>query len=130
VGSDEVIVLDTHIWVWFHNGNNRLSPAVASQICSDTVISVASVWEVILLIEKGRLQSTMSPDNTVRRWLEVAPMRVAPIDTEIVTLSRSLQFNHDDPADRFIAATAFHFSAPLATVDARLSGLPWLKTIS
>lgn len=70
------------------------------------------------------------PQDTVRMWLAAAPVHVKPIDEEIAILSRTLKFIHDDPANRFIAATAFQCNAALATVDARLQGLSWLRTIA
>jgi PIN domain nuclease of toxin-antitoxin system len=57
-------------------------------------------------------------------------MRVISRDNEIAILSRALQFVHDDPADRFIASTAYSAQVPLATVDSRLASLPWLRTVS
>ena len=43
--------------------------------------------------------------------------------------ARTLTFNHEDPADRFIGATAHVLGVPLATADPKLHNLPWLKTI-
>ena len=57
------------------------------------------------------------------------PLKVIPLDLEIALLSRSLPYRHEDPADRFIAATAHRLGVPLATSDARLLGLPWLLTL-
>jgi len=122
-----VIALDTHIWIWFHIGDPRLPEEVAKAIRQDTVLSAISVWEVMMLFERGRLASQFSPDETVRRWLEVAPLRVVPVDIEIAVLARTLRFQHDDPADRFIAATAYRAKVPLATNDAKLRSLSWLS---
>lgn len=126
------MVLDTHTWVWFHGGDPRLTVATIDAIKMNgpkTALSAATVWELALLIEKGRIDTGMSPGETVSAWLGRAPMRVIPIDAEIALLSRSLPFQHEDPADRFIAATAHRLGIPLATSDARLTALPWLKTI-
>jgi len=125
-----LIALDTHFWVWFHVGDPRLTESVSDRIGRDTVISAATVWEVMLLIEKGRLSSSFSPKETVFKWIADAPMRIVPVGTEIAVLSRTLEFTHNDPADRFIAATAYQAKAPLATIDTRLVGLSWLKTVS
>ncbi len=127
MGSHEVIALDTHFWVWFHVGDSRLTESVAREVGRETILSAACVWEVMVLVEKGRLSSGFSPEETVRKWLEAAPMRVVPIDSEIAILSRTLRFDHDDPADRFIAATAYQCKAPLATVDRRLRALKWIS---
>ena len=121
------------MWIWFHQANPRLPQAVSEEIRRlrhRTVLSAVSVWEVALAIEKGRIESVDGPEETVRMWLSRVPMTVVPLDLEIALLSRSLPFEHEDPADRFIAATAHRLGVPLATSDARLVALPWLKTIS
>ena len=84
----------------------------------------------MILIQKGRIKSVFSAKETVQKWLDLAPMVVVPVDAEIAILSRTLEFSHDDPADRFIAATAYRAGTLLATVDSRLEGLSWLQTIS
>lgn len=117
------------MWVWFHLGHERLPKEVAEQIGPGTILSAISVWEVLLLFQKGRLESGFSPEDTVDRWLRNAPLRISPIDKSIAILARTLPFSHDDPADRFIAATAHCFDARLATADQRLKALPWLQTL-
>ncbi|MEB3360555.1 MAG: PIN domain-containing protein [Synechococcaceae cyanobacterium] len=47
-----------------------------------------------------------------------------PITAEIAVLSRSCIFQHGDPADRLIAATALHGRWPLITADEKLRALP------
>ena len=128
-----MIQLDSQMWVWFHQGSPRLPETVADEIRrwgKSVALSAVTVWEVAIAIEKGRIESPFSPERTVRRWLSGVPMTVVPLDTEIAVLSRTLPFAHEDPADRFIAATAHHLGVPLATSDARLLGLPWLRTLS
>lgn len=83
-----------------------------------------------MLLEKGRLVSDLPAELKVRDMLNRYPLTVVSIDIEIALLSRSLPFAHDDPADRFIAATAHRLASPLATCDQRLMALPWLQTIS
>ena len=92
-------------------------------------ISAVTLWEAHLLLEKGRIESRFSPISTIKVWLSAYPIQTIPIDQEIALLSRTLDFHHEDPADRFIAATAFRMSLPLATVDEKLMSLPWLTTI-
>lgn len=127
------MVLDTHMWIWFNVGDPRISSRVLTEIKHQgvaTELSAWSIWETMLLLQKGRLLSTMSPEKTIRTWLQASPMRVVPVDTDITILSRTLAFKHDDPADRIIAATAYKAAQPLATLDEKLTSLPWLVTIS
>lgn len=57
-------------------------------------------------------------------------IREAPLNHQIAILSRQINLSHQDPADRFIAATALHYQLQLATVDARLTEVDWLQTLS
>lgn len=123
-----MILLDTHEWIWFVTSHPRLSPTVSARI-AEAAISSVSVWEVALAVQKGRIESPHDAEGTVREWLERYPLTVVPLDLEIALLSRTLPFAHEDSADRFIAATAHRLGAPLATSDARLLALPWLKTL-
>ena len=125
-----MILLDTQQWVWLNNGNPRLLTSVPARLSVEGgAISAVSVWELALLYEKGRLTSSLSTEAAVRRALNGYALRVVPLDAEIALLSRTLPFGHEDPADRFIAATAHRLGTPLATSDARLLALPWLKTL-
>jgi len=123
-----MIVLDTHVWIWFNTNNSRL-PAEIRERSSQCAVSVLSVWELVLLVERGRLETGFDAAQTPKKWLERYPFKVLDLDYESVSLSRTLKFEHDDPANRFIAATAFRHGSPVATNDARLLALPWLTTI-
>jgi PIN domain nuclease of toxin-antitoxin system len=88
-------------------------------------------WETLTLLEKGRIRIAMSdPGRALVHFMNIAGFKEAPLTAEIAILSRTLPFNHADPADRFIAATAKSLRLPLATLDAKLKNLAWLETIS
>ena len=90
-------------------------------------ISAISIWETMLAVEKRRIETA---EEVSRAWLAGSPIIVTPIDAEIAMLSRTLAFEHTDPADRFIAATAYRLGCLLAAVDERLCSLPWLRVLS
>ena len=126
------MVLDTHIWIWWITGSQPLPPPVLETIQSEPkalAISVASLWELHLLIAAGRLDTGATAETTTQTWLKTYPVRVIPIEAETVRLAYTLPFEHRDPADRFIAATAYRREVPLATVDEKLLVLPWLRVI-
>ncbi len=54
-----MIVLDTHIWVWWVHGDSQLPEAHAKLIKDhedrEIGISAISLWEVAKLVELGRL---------------------------------------------------------------------------
>jgi len=127
------LLLDTHIWLWYLQGNDRLSDNLQQIIASpDTELwlSPISVWETLVLAEKERIELSCEPIVWVKRYLRSLDFKEARLTYEIAMRSRQIELSHQDPADRFIAATAIELKLTLATVDRRLLGLNWLPTIS
>ena len=60
------------------------------------------------------LWSLIEPEAWVRTALSKAPMKEASINSEVALLSRKTRLPHQDPADRFIAATASVFGLTLS----------------
>ena len=131
MGRTEVIVLDTHIFIWFALNDPRLPEGFREIFeSSPQAVCVPSIclWEALLLIERGRLKvGSDNPVEALRDFISEPGFKESPLTVEIAALSRTLEFDHDDPADRFIAATAYSLGAKLATEDRHLRRLPWLK---
>ncbi len=93
-------------------------------------LSPISIWEPFILAEKGRI--SLQPDAVT--WVNLAlttwETREAKINHAIAILSRKITLPHQDPADRFIAATAIYYESNLATVDAHLTGYSGIQTLS
>ena len=127
------LLLDTHIWLWYLQGNDRLSDNLQQIMASSDTelwLSPISVWETLILAEKGRIELNSEPIVWVKRYLRSLDFKEARLTYEIAMRSRQLELSHQDPADRFIAATAMELELILATVDRRLLELNWLSTIS
>ena len=119
------LLLDTHIWLWSLIEPERLTKQVAAALTDETSqlwLSPISVWEFLLLAERGRVrvQAGMSPHAWVEAALTRAPMHDAPLNREVAVRSRSVGLAHEDPADRFLTATADVFDLTLVTADHRL----------
>lgn len=117
------LLLDTHVWLWSLLAPDRLSARVASELRSpdnELWLSPISVWEAMLLVDRGRL----AIDEPVVRWIERAvgatPRREAPLTHEVAVQSRLLSLPQRDPADRFLAATAKVYGLTLVTADDQL----------
>jgi PIN domain nuclease of toxin-antitoxin system len=117
------LLLDTHIWIWSHLAPERLSPKVVSRLAAPETqiwLSPISVWEFLLLVERGRIVLELD----IEAWLEAAfvsaAIREAPLNREVARRSRTVKLPHQDPADRFLAATAQVYDLTLVTDDARL----------
>ena len=48
------------------------------------------------------------------------PYKEAPVNHEVAIQSRAIDLDHQDPADRFLAATALVYDLTLVTADERL----------
>ena len=119
------LLLDTHIWLWALLEPHRLAPAVRDALQAPEAelwLSPISVWEATLLAERGRLRVESEVSEWVRRMINAMPSREATLTHEISMASRALTLSHEDPADRFLAATAIVMDLTLVTADARLIG--------
>jgi PIN domain nuclease of toxin-antitoxin system len=125
------LLLDTHIWIWSLAEPKRLSRRVQHELKNqgnELWLSPVSTWEVLLLQAKGRIQL----NGNVREWVTkaTANMREAPLTHEIVAAAQELPFARQDPADRFLAATAAVLGLTLVTADHRLLGLGAIATLA
>jgi len=127
------VLLDTHIWLWALLDPARLSRAVRALLASPTEtlrLSPISVWEAVMLAERGRIALEPDPRSWLDRALAAAPVAEAPLTFEVAMASRSIALEHRDPADRFIAASALVFGLTLVTADARLLDCPDIEVLA
>jgi PIN domain nuclease of toxin-antitoxin system len=126
MGSDEVILLDTHAAIWFttDSGLGKRSQAIADDsLAHDRLaISAISFWEVSMLVAKRRLRSLDSATE-LRKLVLDSGINEVPLTGDIAIVAGSLEGLHGGPADRLIVATAIVHDATLVTADQRL--LEW-----
>ncbi len=117
------LLLDTHIWLWSLLEPEKLSERVTSELESEENelwLSPISIWELFILVEKGRVVLDRPPATWVAEVQESVPIQEAPLTGEVAILSRSIDLRHQDPADRFIAATAAVYDLTLVTSDDKI----------
>lgn len=125
------LLLDTHIWLWSLNDPARLGKRVLHELRSndnELWLSPISTWEALTLNAKGRIKLPAS----LSEWVSSAtrPFQEAPLTHEIALASRQLALPHNDPSDRFLAATAQILKLTLVTADANLLGLGEIQTLA
>ena len=114
------LLLDTHIWLWSLLDPDRLSRRARNHLsdpANTLALSPVSVWEALVLAEKERV--LLHPD----------PMQEVPVTFDIAFGSRSIRLGHDDPADRFIGATAMVHGLTLVTADRSLLRCPDIEVL-
>jgi len=83
-------------------------------------MSPISVWELLMLTRKGRVELEEDPVPWARRTLELLQLHEAPLMTEVALKTSAIGIPHSDPADRLIAASARVFDLTLVSADAKL----------
>ena len=130
-----MIVLDTHVWVWWVHGDERLTETQAEMIEANETniigVSAISCWEIAKLVEYGRLELPCS----LREWFEQAlsypGIRLLELTPEVAIESTQLPGEfHRDPADQIIVATARVHGCSLVTSDSKLLKYPHVETIA
>jgi len=130
-----VILLDTHIWVWWVDGSPQLATAqrdhVEANESSGLGVSVISCWEVAKLVELNRLELRCPVAEWIAQALAYPGVRLLYLTPRIAVESTKLPGTfHRDPADQIIVATARIRGCPLLTADARILRYPHVKTLT
>jgi PIN domain nuclease of toxin-antitoxin system len=126
------LLLDTHVWLWSAGATGRLRAEVQAELdnpSNELWISPISVWEVLLLAERGRVIMTEPPEVWIRTTLAQGRLNEAPLTNEIALQTRHFMLTHRDPADKFLVATALVMGLTLITADKRLLNLKQIPVL-
>jgi PIN domain nuclease of toxin-antitoxin system len=129
-----VIVLDTHIWIWWVHGHPGLSAShrtvIAENEASGLGISAISCWELAKLVEYKRLVLPCPTLDWLNQALAYPGVRLLELSPEIASDATALPGDfHKDPADQIIVATARVHNAPLLTADRKILDYPHVQTL-
>lgn len=128
-----MILLDTHIWVWWVSENEQLAEdhrrIIQEHIDSGLGVSIISCWEVAKLVEYDRLRLAYPVGRWIREALAYPGIELLDLTPAIVVESTQLPDNfHSDPADQMIVATARVYDIALLTVDSDIVNYPHVQT--
>jgi PIN domain nuclease of toxin-antitoxin system len=124
--SPSDVVLDTHVWLWELQGDERLPLEWRRTIDRAAshgriIVSAVSMWEVAWLSRRGRITLELPVKDWLGDALAKPGMRLSALTPEIVTEAAALgDAMPSDPMDRLIAATARVENATLMTLDRRI----------
>lgn len=129
------VLLDTHVWIWWHMRPEMLSPKVKNRISNlrkseELLLSAISPWEFCKLLEKGRIGISCHPEEWLEKAMDMPLLRLVPLTPLIAYRSTVLPMPfHGDPADQIIAATAREENAVILTKDKRLLSYRHVRTL-
>ncbi len=130
------LLLDTHVWWWWLNGDKRLSPAQSRRLrkvapTAPVLVSDISLWELAMLAVLGRIEVSIP----LRQWLESAAapplvQRCGISPAVAAAVAELPETFHRDPADRILVATARVHGATLVTRDRRIIDAGLVATLA
>ncbi len=121
MGPVGLVLLDTCALLWWTLDPERLS-ATAQQICAAIpteggFVSSISIWEIWIKQKKGTLEIRESLAGYVDRLKSLGCIEIVPVDEQIWLENIQLDWDHSDPADRTIVATALTKNLAILTKD-------------
>lgn len=127
-----MIVLDTHAWLWWAAGSEKLGDAARTAIEGEDRVGIAAIscWEVAMLVARGRLTLDRPTLTWLRQALSLPHVELIELSPDIAVSAASLDGKlHGDPADRLIVATAQRHGAALVTRDEKIGTSGLVPTI-
>jgi PIN domain nuclease of toxin-antitoxin system len=120
------LLLDTHIALWLDSGDDRLDTSrrtveAAWQGGGRLFLSAVSVWEIAVLVDKGFVELDLPVAAWADRFVGRPGVEALSLDHKAAALAYNLgDFDHRDPADRLLIATAIGCGCALVTHDDRI----------
>jgi PIN domain nuclease of toxin-antitoxin system len=127
------LLLDTHIWLRTLLEPRNLTREVARELenpANELWLSPISTWELLILVEKGRVVLAADPVSWVRDVFRKIPFNEASLNRKVAIQSREMELPQQNRADRFLAATAFVYDLTLVTADDRLFATRGISTLA
>jgi PIN domain nuclease of toxin-antitoxin system len=121
------LLLDTQVFIWWDSESKRL-PQRILQLCEDEanalVLSVASIWEMQIKAQLGKLDLDRPLQQIVLEQQEGNRLEILPIEATHVFGLHALPAHHKDPFDRLLIAQAITEGMPILSVDAMFKHYP------
>lgn len=119
------LLLDTHSFLWFIGGDKRISEkakATIADLDNEVFLSVASLWEIAVKINIGKLKLPRPFGELIPEQLMREEIKVLQAELSHLTKYVDLPLHHRDPFDRLIIAQAQVEMMPVITIDKAFEG--------
>lgn len=129
-----MILLDTHIWVWYVTDSPRLTAhqwqTLEARKTEGLGVSVISCWEVAKLVERDRLDLDRPVQEWIAQALALPEILLVDLTPQIAVASTQLPGTfHRDPADQILVATARMYDVDLLTADRRIAEYEHVRVV-
>ncbi|HEX2207080.1 MAG TPA: type II toxin-antitoxin system VapC family toxin [Longimicrobium sp.] len=116
-------LLDTHAFLWFVTGDERLSGTAKETIearNAEVLLSIASIWEIAIKVALGRLPLPSPVRSFVPRQMKENRIGLLPVALDHAVEAGSLPHHHRDPFDRMLVVQSFMEEIPIISADPEL----------
>jgi len=121
------LLLDPHIFIWWADQQESLSETVLSLLkdeANELNLSVASVWEMQIMVQLGKLKLSMPLEELVATQVKTNDIRILPVELAHVLALSALPFHHKDPFDRLLIAQSIQEDVTLVSADPEFPAYP------
>lgn len=121
------VLLDTHIFLWFISGDNKLATDIKDAISdydNEVYLSIISIWECIVKYKLGKLPLPESPEIYLPKQRDRHQIINLNLDESSVIQLAKIPSLHRDPFDRMLICQALQYNLAIATVDAAIRAYP------
>jgi PIN domain nuclease of toxin-antitoxin system len=114
-------ILDTHAFLWALAGDARMSRHARDIFTgsADLSLSIASIWEILIKVQSGKLNFPRPAGPYVLRKLAENKIKMLSISIDHLLALEGLPMHHRDPFDRILIAQSLEENLPIVTSD------PW-----
>ena len=114
------LLLDTHTFLWFIDGDAAISPYTRQLIedrTNERLLSIASLWEMAIKVSLRRLTLSLSFTDLVAEHVHGNAIELLEIRPNHLDVLTTLPFHHKDPFDRVIIAQGQAENIPIVSRD-------------
>lgn len=113
------------------NGNKlpkRIQVAIDN--AKEVFLSAITSWEIFMLARHGHITLSLPAIQWYDSAMSESGFKEIPISSKISNIAVNLKWDHKDPADRWIVATAISEGATLVTLDKKILAFKKVKSLS
>ena len=126
------LLLDTHTFIWWAANPSKLSPdseAALLDVTNTLYLSLASIWELQIKLQIGKLTLPKPLSNLVQNQQRVNDLHLLTIEPSHIYSLADLPLHHKDPFDRLIIAQALAEKLTVVSADGKFAaysvGILW-----
>jgi len=101
-------LLDTHVLIWYLDGDKRLSEEsvnIIDNAANKVYVSIVGLWEIAIKISLGKLKISI-PFEHLKEVLEQRSFDILELNFSDLLNLQKLDFHHSDPFDRLLISQA------------------------